>query len=290
MSASRNALGWVLRAALLVSGCDGLWNPFLADRGLGPDANPDGGSTIVIPENITGLCPTASLCWQNPLPQGNRLASVRAIASNDVWAVGAAGTILHWDGTRWSLVPSGTTNHLNDLWAYNAQTMWVVGHGSTILRYTPPGFAADAVAGLGDLYAVRGIDPQKVWAAGSNNAAAKWNGMQWLQPGAGIAITYRGIWPEDVNQAWACTMGGSIWSWQLQPDLQEASGFNTDLLRLWGTSRSNLFALGGQGILLTRGTTGTWTPIASNTLSTLGGMWGPDSSEAWIVGTGGTIA
>lgn len=289
MWASQNRLRGLIGGALFMLGCAGLWDPFLSERGQNPDGILDGGGGTIDPEKQVGLCTAAGLCWQNPLPQGNRLTSVRAIASNDVWAVGAAGTILHWDGSKWSLEPSGTTVQLNDLWAYNALKLWVVGHNSTILRYTPPSFTQDPVGGLGDLYAVRGIDPQKIWAAGTNNAAVKWNGTQWQQFGPGSLVTYRGIWPQDVNNAWTCTVGGGIWAWHMQPDLLERNGGNADLLRMWGTSLSSLYAVGNSGQFLHRETGGTWTALNSGTTVTLSGMWGPDSSQAWIVGSAGTV-
>lgn len=291
MWTSQNGLRGLISGALFVLGCSGLWDPFLSNRGQNPGGQPDGGSNTIDPANsvITGLCTPAGLCWQNPLPQGNRLAAVRAISSSDAWAVGAAGTILHWDGMTWSLVDSGTTSHLNDLWAYDAQNLWVVGHGSTILRWTPPSFTRDPVGGLGDLYAVRGLDPQKVFAAGTNNAAVKWNGAQWAQSGVGTSITYRGIWPEDFNQAWACTVGGAVWAWHMQPDLLERNGGNSDLLRMWGTSRYSLFAVGDAGNMVRRDGSGNWLPLLTGTSAKLGGMWGPDANEAWIVGSGGTI-
>lgn len=289
MSASQKALRGLVGGALLVVGCAGLWDPFLAARNQDPNAQPDGGGGVISQERLPGLCPVANICWQNPLPQGNRLASVRAITSTDVWAVGTVGTILHWNGLAWSQVNSGTTAHLNDLWAYDASNLWVVGHGSTILRYTPPSFTPDAVGGLGDLYAIRGLDPQKIWAAGTNNAAIKWNGTQWAQAGAGTSITYRGIWPQDVNNAWACTVGGSIWAWHMQPDTIEQNGSNNDLLRMWGTSSSNLFAVGDSGQILRREVASSWRSIASGTSASLRGMWGPDANDAWIVGSANTI-
>jgi hypothetical protein len=45
----------------------------------------------------------------------NDLLSIWGSGATDVFAVGSLGTIVHWDGNRWSLLPSGTT-----------QTLWEV--------------------------------------------------------------------------------------------------------------------------------------------------------------------
>jgi hypothetical protein len=68
-----------------------------------------------------------------------------ALASNNVWAVGAASprtpggevtVIEHWDGTSWTLVtspnvaPSVTSNFLTGIAAISATNMWAVGYYS----------------------------------------------------------------------------------------------------------------------------------------------------------------
>jgi hypothetical protein len=47
--------------------------------------------------------------WQNPLPQGNDLSAVWGSSATDVFAVGDAGTIFHYDGSTWSPMASGTS-------------------------------------------------------------------------------------------------------------------------------------------------------------------------------------
>ena len=100
-----------------------------------------------------------------------------------------------------------------------------------------------------------------------------------MQVGPGSGITYRGIYPEDVSMAWSCAMGGAIWAWHMQPDIIERNGANVDLLRLWGTSRNNLFAVGGTGQLLRRNGLGMWDPIVTGSNSTLSGMWAPTAPK-----------
>jgi hypothetical protein len=45
------------------------------------------------------VCSADNWRWRNPLPQGNFLNGVWGSGASDVWAVGGAGTILHWDGS-----------------------------------------------------------------------------------------------------------------------------------------------------------------------------------------------
>jgi uncharacterized repeat protein (TIGR02543 family) len=43
------------------------------------------------------VCSADNICWEAPLPFGTELSDVFALAPNDVWAVGHAGTILHYE-------------------------------------------------------------------------------------------------------------------------------------------------------------------------------------------------
>ena len=74
--------------------------------------------------------------WQNPLPQGNYLQSVKFINNNTGWTAGRAGTILKTTnaGTNWYFQISGITEDLHSISFVNYQTGWAVGSNA------PPGY------------------------------------------------------------------------------------------------------------------------------------------------------
>lgn len=81
----------------------------------------------------------------NPGLARNELRGAVAISANDIWAVGLSANgdsdtlaqtlIEHWNGTRWSIVPSPTVgssdNFLNAATAFAANDIWAVGVSST---------------------------------------------------------------------------------------------------------------------------------------------------------------
>jgi hypothetical protein len=73
-------------------------------------------------------CADRTLCIHNKT-QSNKLWSVWAISHSDAWAVGENSTILHWDGTAWSLksdgVPAGVA--FSGVWASGPADVWAVG-------------------------------------------------------------------------------------------------------------------------------------------------------------------
>jgi len=77
----------------------------------------------------------ADWTWQNPLPQGNHLRGVWGRSGSDVFAVGDDGTILHYNGTSWSSMDSGTSEHLNGVWGHSGSDVFAVGNGGAILHY-----------------------------------------------------------------------------------------------------------------------------------------------------------
>ena len=68
--------------------------------------------------------------WQNPLPQGNAINSIRF--ANDKlhgWAVGSDGVILYTTdgGFRWDNQPTRLINNLNGLHVFDARRVFAVG-------------------------------------------------------------------------------------------------------------------------------------------------------------------
>ncbi|MGN9846139.1 hypothetical protein ACTMTI_49305 [Nonomuraea sp. H19] len=136
--------------------------------------------------------------WRNmevPRPANKNdvdLAAVAAIAPDDAWAVGSAGStsglqtvtlITHWDGASWRIVPSpnagdaNTPNHLTAVAAAGRDDVWAVGYAHenavsrpiaqhwdgrswTLVPLPSPGTGHSVLSGV----AVRASDD--VWAVG----------------------------------------------------------------------------------------------------------------------------
>ena len=59
-------------------------------------------------------------------------------SARDVYAVGAKGTILHFDGTTWTAQTSGTTEMLVGVWSSNAGVTVLSGFRTQVLGEQPP--------------------------------------------------------------------------------------------------------------------------------------------------------
>jgi len=112
------------------------------------------------------VCSADNWCWRNPLPEGNNLRAFWGSGASDLWAVGDFGTILHWDGSAWASVSSGTTNWLWGIWGSGASDVWAVGFSGIILHWDGSAWTSVPSGTTNPLYGVWGSGESDVWAVG----------------------------------------------------------------------------------------------------------------------------
>jgi len=200
--------------------------------------------------------------WQlvaSELPEA--VLSIAGRSDHDVWAVGAdqgnGPLALHYDGSAWARVPTGSRGTLwwtqsfadgTTMMAGAQSTILVTTDGATFTRQHTPGLANATVFGLwgatsSDVYAVGGI-------AGRDGFIWHWDGTAWSEvdlsnvlPPAGLPATDLGDWP----------------------------GF----FKVWGDGVGRVYVVGGSGVLLRRSAGGPFvlvpTGAADATLFTVHG-------------------
>ena len=132
-----------------------------------------------------------------------------AASATEVFAVGACGTIRHFDGSSWDLQTSGTTQRLWQVWGRSLNDVFAVGDSGTVLHYD--GASWKAVAG-----------------APSGNARAIWGTSAELFLAAfPLGSVYSNIWHHD----------GMTWT-----VIHERPGCR--LAAIWGSSASDVFVVG----------------------------------------------
>jgi hypothetical protein len=187
------------------------------------------------------------------LPQQVRLNAVEVVAPNDVWIVGtrsdANGTYtlaMHWDGSRWSEVPTPNPSRLhntlsaiaavapNDVWAVGDHYDPALEGGSggepldrtLILRWDGREWRQVPTPNLPDLgnrlAAIGALSPNDVWAVGSawgsegtGPLSMHWDGREWTlvpvpwnQGDAETVLT--GVAGVSSSDVWAVGNIGSV--------------------------------------------------------------------------------
>jgi hypothetical protein len=176
---------------------------------VGASADPAGAPATALAFHWDGVSWTSV-----PAPAtagGSSLVRVTAIASDDVWAVGAirsgsasAALITHWDGSTWTVVPSPTVpgyHYLSDITAISSSDIWASGvyvaaDGSVQMLFEHwDGVAWNVVPSpttssrFNILIGIAAGSPSDVWAVGwsavnessvpRHTLTAHWDGSAW---------------------------------------------------------------------------------------------------------------
>jgi hypothetical protein len=148
---------WTPESSGTTSNLNAVWS---AGPGNPVFAVGDGGTIVAYAGASTG--------WQ-PQTSGttNALKAVWGTSSSDVFAVGAGGIVLHFNGTSWSAQPSGTTQDLHGVWGASSSSVFAVGSGNTILHYDGASWTAQPANAAIDLSGVWGSSGSDVFAVGT---------------------------------------------------------------------------------------------------------------------------
>lgn len=247
-------------------------------------------------------CAANTACAIASRPQTNTLQAFWAVTSQDIWGVGNSGTIIHFDGTSWSVVapPTGFMFDLNGIWGSSANDLWAVGQAGSLLHYDGDKWKEQVSPTGQTLFGVWGLGPQEVYAAGdsltagSQGAVLRYNGTSWTSISNSGIPNYRlnAIWADNTGSKliYVCGVSGSLArydgnSWDII-----TSGTAATLHGIWGTSDHTVFAVGDNGKILrirySEGAAAGWTSIPNVPTSTT--IWAVrgDSSSGVVYATG----
>src|SRR5512136_2582018 len=108
--------------------------------------------------NLPG-CAKSQAQWrlEEDLPEAADFCGVWGSSSSDIFAVGSLGKIVHYDGSSWQSMSSGTGHLFRGVWGTSSSDVFAVGSVGTILHYdgnTWSSMSAGSV--IADLFAVSG--------------------------------------------------------------------------------------------------------------------------------------
>jgi hypothetical protein len=102
----------------------------------------------------------------NPLSgTTNSLNAVWGSSGSDVFAGGMSGTLLHYNGSTWSSMPSAA-NWLQGIWGSSDSDVFALGWGGTITHYNGSIWSSMSSGTMWSLYGVWGSSGSDVFAVG----------------------------------------------------------------------------------------------------------------------------
>jgi photosystem II stability/assembly factor-like uncharacterized protein len=236
----------------------------------------------------------------------SNLNSLVILSSNNGWAVGNDGTVLHFDGSFWNVVASGTTADLFGVSfgppasPYSNAGFGVGGSGGTAVAIfrdqvtwsaVTSGLTAPAAQKLASVFE---ITPNDAWAVDEISGSFwHWSGVAGLgggwSSGASGAGGLNSVYMSSATEGWAVGNGGLIYhytsgGWTL------SSAVGTTLNSVFMLNANEGWAVGNGGAIF-HYTSGTWTgPVSPGTTGQdLRSVFMLSQTEGWAVGTSGTV-
>jgi hypothetical protein len=184
------------------------------------------------------------------------------VNGNDGYAIGSGGIILHYDGSAWSEMVSGSSNDLTGVAFADANNGWAVGAGGTVLKYNGS-WNAETSGVTTDLTGVSVVNSSDVWACGKSKTILHFYGSAWSKTDVGTR-DFSGISFSGTSSGWAVGKAGTIFMFDGTQWIAQTSGTSKDLLSVSFDGMSG-YAVGKTGTLVTYG--GSWT-LADGVVST----------------------
>jgi len=215
------------------------------------------------------------------------------------------------------ITPRPTGNTINDVWSPDGQSAFLVGDGGTILQYQGGRFTAMNTPTVCPLYAVHGTSASNVWAVGGcryndlyentqqqRSVILHYDGQNWSSETppdfAGTYYVLNGVYAASASTVYATFHGGSYLmrrsggSWDFYDTGLVGLG-SADFYTVYGFGTADVFAAGMCGNVI-HGDGVTWSlkqwedgcdgSFSSNLLYDI---WGPDADSVFVGGNSGQI-
>jgi photosystem II stability/assembly factor-like uncharacterized protein len=238
----------------------------------------------------------------NKVANNTNLQSVDMVNSTDGWAVGFAGTIIHWDGTRWNNIGSPTTVNLRAVDMINPEEGWAIagniggwGNNNSIIKLD-----GTTWQNLSEPVSVEALDMMSStdgWAVGPAGITLHWDGTNWTRVETPINGPLESVDFINSNDGWAVGRrvqysginymlhwNGTGWNAVESPKMV---GTRT----LWAVdmvSSSDAWAVGDSGLIIRWDGT-TWQNVTSPTTKHLFSVNMVNETDGWAVGSDGCI-
>ncbi|HNN91707.1 MAG TPA: hypothetical protein PKI03_05545 [Pseudomonadota bacterium] len=233
---------------------------------------------------------------QNQAGRERAWRSVWAVGPADVWAVGAHGSVAHFDGTAWREQKLDQVDYdLLYVIAWPNQVIVTAG-GSELHRFDGKTWRQERPAELANasLHRLFGLSPNNLYVQvtkGKNGppVVAHFDGTTWkletLGERAGTVYALHGSAPDDVWAAGKVNKtfgdGGQLLHFDGKTWSQAELPIDEPLFDVYATSKTQAWACGKNGVIL-RWDGRQWTRSASGTKQGLGALFAPPGVKPMV--------
>ncbi len=270
-------------------------------------------------------CASATFCAENvDLDSRYPLFAVRGSGKNDVWTVGAGGTILHYDGSSWSPVQNDRRETLYALWVTSPNDVWFIGSGTAIWHgtgtlgtdFTLANVSIHSTPSNNGPFSGAWMSPDQktlmvaggfFWKPGTpfNGSMFARSGLStnptWTSAGGSGTIPIDALW-SDGNYLWRvgpkALAQRSAGFWSLAPTAMRSASWqqldpqtSVELTSIIGFPDDSVWVVGKKGTVrrYSGGPIPRFDVVPVPTDEDLFGVWGSASNDLWVVGEHATI-
>ncbi len=186
--------------------------------------------------------------WTTQLdPAPGGLVSVWGSSGSDVYAVGPRGVVLHYDGSTWTSLPR--LHGGRSVWGSSGHDVYVVGGiRDTIDHFDGTSWSRRVLpSGVGNCMAVWGSSDHDVFVLGSQRIA-HFDGTRWSLQRSHVDVTLYAIWGSSGQDVFAVGDAGQVVHYDGRTWSPQVGAGLVHLSALWGSSDRNVFAVGDDGI------------------------------------------
>jgi hypothetical protein len=232
----------------------------------------------------------------------NGFQGIWGSSDTDVWAVGDMGTIAHFDGTTWSLVPSGVTDNLTGIMGSGPSDVYATGDQGNVLHWDGTSWTIASALDETALLGVWVAGPGNVWTVGVDFDGDPGGsgyvrflqsaGGQWMDSDVPGAVTLWKVWGSSATDIWLAGTGeggGIIFRGNSNFDALSYTGGSVH--GVWGTGPDDVWVAPASGGLQH------WTGTAfdTNTVQVTAdqgfhSLSGTGTTDVWAVGNDGLVA
>jgi hypothetical protein len=235
--------------------------------------------------------------WQESAQQTPTTAILDCLwgsASDNVFTAGN-GLILRYTGT-WSHMNIPIINRIYALWGSSETDVFAVGDAGSILHYNGTGInwvsVNDSPTAL-ILYSIWGSASDNIYIGGEIGNIFQFNGTTWQKVADGLTnLTIRALWGSSASDIFAAGDSGTILHFNGTTWEELVSGTGLDLYCLWGSSGDDVFAAGETGVILKYNSISkTWSEVTPGVPIgvDIWGIWGSTAGNVYFAGNDGTI-
>lgn len=233
---------------------------------------------------------------QPTLPRETSLSAIWGSGPDDVWAVGPAGAIMHFDGSELHMVESGVDVTLLAVHGTGPDDVWFVGEQGTTLHWD--GTKVHLISQTFDrtFLGVWANGADDVWLVGFEplenvGIVRHWDGTEWAQISIPTARSLWEVWSSGRDDVWmvgTSMSAGGVVLHAVGGEITQIDYDGTALRGVWGSSAEDVWVLPYESPLQ-HWDGQEFSETESDAEFGMLGMWGLEPDDVWAVGLNGQV-